>query len=182
MSTQPKRIRIGILGGSFNPPHPGHLFISERSIKELSLTQLWWMVSPQNPLKETDIKASFQQRVELCKDITKDNPKIRIKDYEQRFFRSGKKFYTYNLLKRLNERFKDHEFYFIIGSDSLINFHEWYRYKEIPKLAKIIVYDRPDYKFKTQSSIAAKSISYRFIQGKTMAVSSTDIRKTHLKL
>ncbi len=171
-----KKIKIGILGGSFNPPHLGHLFISEQAIKKLGLKQVWWMVSPQNPLKQANIKDSFMQRIELCEDFTKDHPQIKIKDLESRLFKYNKKFYSYDLLKRLNAKFKDHEFYFIIGADNLTQFHKWYKFKELSKLAKIVAFERPGYKA-SNSKAAIIGIEHQFISGKTVAISSTELRK-----
>jgi nicotinate-nucleotide adenylyltransferase len=172
-----KKIRVGILGGSFNPPHSGHLSISEQAIKKLNLKQMWWIVSPQNPLKNQNIKSSFEQRIKLCQELTKNNPKIKISDIEYRLFKHSKKFYSYDLLKRLSEKFKNYEFYFIIGADNLINFHKWHRHKELAKLANIVVFDRPSYKYKAKNSITAKSgIPYKFINGKTVDISSTELR------
>lgn len=175
--TNTKKIRIGILGGSFNPPHAGHLLISELALKNLNLQQVWWVPTLQNPLKSDDIKGSFEQRVKLCEEITKDDPKIKIKDLEYRFFRNAKKFYTYNLLKRLNEKFKDHEFCLILGADSLVNLHKWHKYKQLDTLAEIAVFNRPGYRQKALNSIAAKNIHFSFYDGKTVDISSTEIRK-----
>jgi nicotinate-nucleotide adenylyltransferase len=172
-----KKIRVGILGGSFDPPHSGHLLISDLAIKKLGLSQIWWIPTLQNPLKSTSIRSSFSARIKLCEELTKNNPKIKVKDLEQRFFRSAKKFYTYNLLKRLNAKFKDHEFYFIIGADSLAGLHKWHRFKELPKLADIVVFNRPGFKQKAlKSKAASHNIHKRFIQDKAIDISSTQMR------
>ncbi len=172
-----KKIRVGILGGSFNPPHSGHLLISELAIKKLGLKQVWWIPTLQNPLKPTDIKSSFSDRLKLSEELTKNNPKIKVKDLEQKFFRSAKKFYTYNLLKRLNAKFKDHEFYFIIGADSLTGLHKWHRFRELPELADIVVFNRPGFKhIALKSKAASQNIHKRFIQDKAIDISSTQVR------
>ena len=168
-----KKIRVGILGGSFNPPHSGHLFISEQAIKKLNLKQVWWIVSPQNPLKNQDIKDSFKQRMALCVELVKNNPKIKITDIEYKLFKHSKKFYSYNLLKRLNEKFKNYEFYFIMGADNLANIHKWHKYKELSKLAKIVVFGRPTYKY---NSSYKNKIEHQFIYGKEIDISSTELR------
>jgi len=172
-----KKIRVGILGGSFNPCHPGHLHISLKAIKQLKLNQVWWVVSPQNPLKSTDIKPSFYKRIEACNAFTKPHRKIKVKDLEYKFFRSAKKFYTYDLLKRLNAKFKDIEFVLLIGADNMEGFHKWKRFKDIPALAEIDAFNRTGYKYKALSSRAARQKLFsRFIDGKTLAISSTELR------
>lgn len=164
-----KKIRVGILGGSFNPPHSGHLLISRLAIKRLGLKQLWWIPTLQNPLKNDDIRASYKKRLELCKKLTENNPAIKVKEYEQE--------YTYDLLKRLNQLYPNYEFFFIMGADSLINFHKWYKYKELHELARIIVFARPGYKNKALKSKAAIQGYYDdFVQEITSDASSTKLR------
>lgn len=176
-----RKIRVGILGGSFNPPHSGHLHISELAIKRLKLKQLWWIPTLQNPLKETNTKASYDSRLKLCSEITKEYPKIKIKDLERVLFSRAKKCYTYNLLKRINKLYPNHEFYFIMGADSLVNFHKWFKFKEIPKLAKLVVLSRKGYNTAAKNCKAANTIPYLFINEKEVDISSTEIRKKVFK-
>ncbi len=171
-----KKIRVGILGGSFNPPHSGHLHISNLAIKRLGLKQLWWIPTIQNPLKNESIKSSYASRIKLCKALTKNNPNIKVKDIERKLFGASKKFYTYNLLKRLKQLYPNYEFYFIIGADSLVSFHKWYNYKKIPELAEIVVISRTGFDKSSNNSKAAKQISYLFLNEQTVDISSTELR------
>ncbi len=170
------RIRIGLLGGSFNPPHAGHLHISTEAIKKLGLTQLWWVVSPQNPLKKPDISSSLEKRMKLCKELTSNNPQIKITDLEKEFFPHAKYFYTYDLLKRLKQKYPAYDFYFIIGADNLISFHRWYKFKEIVRFANLVVFNRPGYKRKALTSKAAQLLPFIFLDEKMVNISSTELR------
>ncbi len=169
--------RTGILGGSFNPPHAGHLHISELAIKHLKLDEVWWIPTIQNPLKEADIKSSYRNRLKLCRALTKENDSIKIKDFEQRYFESARKFYSYNLLKKLNEKYPNREFYFLMGADSFANLDKWYKFAELPKLARLVVFNRPGYKRRALTSKAAKlRMHYKFIDEEPMDISSTSLR------
>jgi nicotinate-nucleotide adenylyltransferase len=132
-------MRIGLLGGSFNPPHAGHIHISEVAIKRLGLDYVWWMVTPQNPFKTSSETPPFEQRLEWCQTITKQHPKLIVSDLEQRFGT----FRTVASLKNLNRRFAGVEFVFLIGSDLVKQFSRWEKWRDIPKLAPIAIIPRP---------------------------------------
>ncbi len=176
-----QKLIIGVMGGSFNPPHEGHLHISELAIKELALNKLLWLVSPQNPIKSEKPLYSFNERIKLCKELVGQNSKIEISDLEQKFSPSSRKFYTYNFLKRFKDKFPQYEVKLILGADNLINFHKWYRYKEIPELADIIFFSRPDesgdLKYKALNSRFGKSGEYKFINSRMIKISSSELRK-----
>jgi nicotinate-nucleotide adenylyltransferase len=172
-----KTIKIGILGGSFNPPHSGHVHISNLAIKNLKLHQVWWVPTLQNPLKSGDISNNYFQRIDLCKKLTAQNNRIKIKDFEHKFFKYSKNFYTYKLVKRLRQIYPSYEFYLIVGSDNLENFHRWYRVKELSKLVKLIVFNRGSNKYKALKSRAGQQKLYlNFINCKKVNISSTEIR------
>jgi nicotinate-nucleotide adenylyltransferase len=172
-----KTIKIGILGGSFNPPHLGHVHISNLAIKNLNLHQVWWVPTLQNPLKSGDISNNYFQRIDLCKKLTAKNNKIKIKDFEYKFFKNFKKFYTYNLIKRLKNIYPQYDFYLIVGSDNLENFHRWYHFKELSKLVKLIVFNRGNNKYKAlKSSAGQQKLYFNFINCKKIDISSTEIR------
>ncbi|PIR32637.1 MAG: nicotinic acid mononucleotide adenylyltransferase, partial [Alphaproteobacteria bacterium CG11_big_fil_rev_8_21_14_0_20_44_7] len=104
-------MKIGLLGGSFNPAHAGHLYISEVAIRQLGLQQLWWLVSPQNPLKSTTDMMSFEKRFESAQKIAR-HPKIIVSDIERRLGTQ----YTADTLSALRRRFRGDKFVWIMGA------------------------------------------------------------------
>jgi nicotinate-nucleotide adenylyltransferase len=171
-----KNLRIGLLGGSFDPPHKGHVTISNISIKKLNLHYLTWVVSKKNPFKKKPV-SNVKSRIKLSKKITK-NVKKKVKvEYFDKLVNSSK---SYDLLKFLKKFNKSSKYFFIIGADNFINFHKWYKWKEIPKFAKIVVFDRENYSKKALNSIASKKLRKRdweFIFFKKINISSSKIRK-----
>ena len=150
--------RIGLLGGSFDPPHRGHLYISLEAKKILQLDEVWWLVTPQNPLK---IKkpATYQERLKNCKMISKNNP-IFIKEIEKRI--SSK--YTYQSLDYLINHYSNIKFFWLMGSDNLINFHKWQKWKQIFKEISIVVFKRHGYNVKALKSISHKTfLNYKIV-------------------
>jgi nicotinate-nucleotide adenylyltransferase len=165
--------KIGLFGGSFDPPHQGHLEISKISIKKLSLDKLYWCVTKQNPLKNKTF-FTLSNRIKKSKIITNKIKKIKIKFFEDKI-KSGR---TIDLIKYLNKKEKKNEFFLIIGSDSLINLHKWKKWKLLTKLIKIVVFSRKDYDVKAKRSVTVKSVKkIIFIKNKPINVSSTQIRK-----
>ncbi len=125
-------MRIGLLGGSFNPPHKGHLHISKTALKTLNLDAIWWLVTPQNPLKTTIKAPAIEKRIKLCKDII-DHPKIIVTGIEQDF----KTTYSYATIRKLKTSFPNTQFAWITGMDNAHNLHQWENWKEL--LADICV-------------------------------------------
>ena len=113
-------LKIGLLGGSFNPAHCGHLHVSEVALKRLDLDYVWWLVSPQNPLKSTIGMAPLENRLKWCADEAL-NPRIRVIDIESEL---GTR-YTIDTLAALKRRFADVKFIWLMGSDNLKNFRRW---------------------------------------------------------
>jgi nicotinate-nucleotide adenylyltransferase len=132
-------MRIGLLGGSFNPPHNGHIHISETAIKRLGLDCVWWLVTPQNPLKPPSDTPPQDQRLEWCRDIARTHPKIVVSDLE----RDLESYRTHTTLRALRRRFPGVDFIFLIGSDLVPQLPRWYRWKDIPKEAPIAIIRRP---------------------------------------
>lgn len=130
--------RIGLLGGSFNPPHIGHLTISEEAIKRLNLDLVIWLVSPQNPLKELNVKDTLDKRIGLSKQLVKDNSSIIISDFERDL---GSNF-TIDTIRYLKANFQDKQFVWLMGADNLLNFHKWKNWKEIIDSVTIAIFDR----------------------------------------
>jgi len=163
------------LGGTFDPPHEGHLNISKIAIKKLRLDKLIWVITKKNPLKEKPY-LSISIRKKLSKNLTKKEKKISIK-YLDNLVKSKN---TFNLLNFLLKKEKKIKLYFLIGADSLINFHKWKNWKKIPELAKIVVFARPTYSIKALNSIAAKKLKKKdwiYLNYKKINISSSLIRK-----
>ena len=167
--------KIGILGGTFDPPHEGHLNISKIAIKKLKLNKIIWLITKQNPLKKKPF-LSVNIRKKLSKSLVKKNKKISIR-YVDDLVKSKN---TFNLLKFLLKKEKKIKLYFLIGADNLVYFHKWKNWKKIPKLAKIVVFARPNYSTKALSSIAAKKLKkedWIYLNYKKINISSSLIRK-----
>ena len=168
------KIRIGILGGSFDPAHNGHLAISKEAIKRLKLKKIIWAITQKNPLKKKS-KTSISDRIKECKKIIKSNNLIKIKFYEK-IISSNKTINLINYIKRNTNC----EIFFLMGADSLINFHKWHKWKMIAKKCNLIVFDRHGYKKKSLNSISFKRLkgkSLKFIEFNKVNISSSQLRK-----
>ena len=169
-----KKDKIGILGGSFDPAHKGHLAISKEALKRLKLKKIIWAITRKNPFKKVS-NVSLLTRIKYCKKLINKNNFIKVKFYED-IIRSNK---TINLIKYLN-RNKKNEIYFLMGADNLINFHKWHRWKTISQKCNIIVFDRHGYKKKSLNSTTFKRLnkkSLKFIEFNKVNISSSQIRK-----
>ena len=167
-----KKIKIGILGGTFDPPHKGHVYISKIALKKLKLKKLIWAVTKKNPFKKEPF-LSLSLRIKLSKKITKEEKKISIKCFDNKF----KSINTYNLIKKFKEKNKNSKIFFIIGADNLVNFHKWGNWKKIPELAKIVIFPRKNYSFK---QIIYKKLNKKdliYIKSKKINISSSLIKK-----
>ena len=165
--------KIGILGGSFDPAHQGHLEISKITIKKLSLNKLYWCVTKKNPFKKKTI-FSLSERIKKSKVTTNKIKKIKIKYFEDKIKSTN----TIDLIKYLKKKHKKTIFFLIIGSDNLINFHKWKEWKLLAKLTKIVVFSRKDYDIKAKKSDTIKKVKkIIFIKNKPINISSTQIRK-----
>ena len=146
--------RIGLLGGSFNPAHEGHLHISREALKRLKLDQVWWLVSPQNPLKKKDELADYAERFTHAQYVARD-PRIKVLDLERR---EGL-YYTIDSLRHLTARYPQMQFVWLMGADNLAGFHRWRSWREIAKLLPIAVLDRAPYALKALAGPFARSFS-----------------------
>ena len=143
--------RIGLLGGSFNPAHRGHLNISLAALDRLGLNQVWWLVSPQNPLKPTSGMAAYETRFASA-EAWANHPSIRVSHFE----RDHGTRYTADTLRALNEAHGEHDFVFLIGADNLIQFHRWRHWRQIFRRIPIAVFPRPSYSIRALKSLAAR--------------------------
>ena len=168
------KTKIGILGGSFDPAHKGHLAISKEAIKKLKLKTIIWAITEKNPLKKKS-KTSISDRIKGCKKIIKSNNAIKIKFYEK-IIKSNKSVDLINYLKKK----KHYQIYFLMGADNLIEFHKWYKWKIIIKNCNIVVFDRHGYKKKSLSSVSFKKLkgkNLEFIEFNKVNISSSQLRK-----
>jgi nicotinate-nucleotide adenylyltransferase len=135
------RQRIGLLGGSFNPAHAGHLAISVEAVKRLRLDRVWWLVSPQNPLKPTDQTADLEQRLAAARTVA-DDPRIGVTDLERRI---GTR-YTVDTLGWLARRSRA-RFVWLIGADNMAQLPRWRRWQRLVRMVPIAVFDREPYSY-----------------------------------
>lgn len=185
-----KGMQIGLFGGSFNPPHAGHALVAEIALRRLALDQLWWMVTPGNPLKNAGELAPLAERIRLSEDIAAD-PRIKVTAFEAAF----RVRYTADTLALVRSRNPGVEFVWVMGADSLRDFHRWQRWREIAMTFPIAVIDRPGSTLSYLSSVVAKTFDYArvdetdaprlarmkapawtFIHGPRSTLSSTAIR------
>ena len=171
-------MKIGLLGGSFDPPHAGHIGISLEALNLLKLDEIWWLPTKQNPLK-SDKSSDFDKRLKLCQQITKNESKIKVKDLEKNL----ESIYLIDLLEEIIKKNPKNEFFLIIGSDNLINFHLWHRWKEIVSLIKIAVFERTNYikeAKKSKTAIFCQELDKKdqliFAKNQKYNISSTIIR------
>ena len=171
---KPRNKSVGILGGSFDPPHKGHLAISKIAIKKVKLDRVLWAVTKKNPFKENPFY-SLSQRIKLTKKITRNVRKIQIVHLDK-IIKSSR---TINIINYLIKKKKQKNIFFIIGSDNLITLHKWKSWKKIVKLSKLIVFSRKGYDRKSKKSIVARYLKNKiiFINNKPITISSTKLRK-----
>ena len=181
---------VGLLGGSFDPPHRGHIYISLEAKKILSLDQLWWLVTPQNPLKIRR-PATYEERLLNCNNFVKNHPII-VKEIEKKI--NSK--YSYYTIKYLLHHYSNIKFYWLMGADNLVNFHQWQNWKQFFNQISIVIFKRYNYNSAALKSIASQTFanfqieskqlshmkfislpSWVFVQNKEIKISSTEIRK-----
>ena len=143
------RCRIGLLGGSFNPAHGGHRHLSMEAIRHLGLDGVWWLVSPQNPLKQTDGMAPLAERMASARRTAR-HPKLMVTDLETRLGTV----YTADTLRKLTRLFPHVRFVWLMGADNLVQISRWERWHEIFKTVPIAVFARPSYCLKALASEA----------------------------
>ena len=165
---------VGLLGGSFDPAHKGHLEISKIALKKLKLKEVYWVITRKNPFKKKAFY-SLDERVKYAKEITKSQKKIKT-IYLDNIIKSSR---IIDAINYFIKKKKIKNIFFIIGSDNLIRFHKWKNWKKIVKLVKLIVFSRNGYDRKGMKSIVVKNFKNRiiFIKIKPISISSTKLRK-----
>lgn len=182
--------KIGLFGGSFNPPHEGHLNLCDLALKRLELDQIWWLVTPGNPLKDVSQLAPLETRLALCKAMI-PHPKIKVTAFEA----SYKVRYTADTLRIVKQKRPRNDFVWLMGADNLADFHRWQDWREIANMMPFAVIDRPGSTLSYHSALASIALSkYRvdeadagllshmkppawtFLHGPRSSLSSTQLR------
>jgi nicotinate-nucleotide adenylyltransferase len=148
--------RIGLFGGSFNPPHLGHRAIALAALKALKLDEIWWLVSPQNPLKDPRETSDFEKRLAQTRAIA-NHPRFVVTDLEARLGTRT----TAETLASLGPMLRQGRFVWIMGADSFAGLHRWNRWKELPARLPLAVLDRPGQSLKALTSPAARLLARR---------------------
>jgi nicotinate-nucleotide adenylyltransferase len=183
-------LKVGLFGGTFNPPHDGHKLVSSIALARLGLDQVWWLVTPGNPLKENGGLPPLEDRMAAARRLA-DHPRIVVTGVEAQI---GTR-YTYDTIKYLTERCPRVSFVWIMGADNLASFDRWQHWRDIAALVPIAVIDRPGSTLKAVHSPAgawlsrhridesdskllagAKPPRFVFIHAKRSDLSSTELR------
>lgn len=188
------KMRIGLFGGSFDPPHEGHLLVSRVALRRLNLDRVWWLVSPGNPLKDTRHLAAIEKRMAAARALERD-PRVAVTGLEAMI---GAR-YTFETLQYLTRRCPGARFVWLMGADNLLQFHRWRNWEKIARLMPIAVIDRPDATLKAAGAKAARRFAaarlkeerasrladlrppaFVFLHGPRIAQSSTALRRGHI--
>ncbi|WP_411816905.1 L-histidine N(alpha)-methyltransferase [Hyphococcus sp. DH-69] len=162
--------KIGILGGSFNPAHSGHREISIAALERLGLDAVWWLVTPGNPLKDSNVYAPYEERLKMARAVS-DHPDIVVSDFEKRHGLT----YTVDTLEALQADNSNCVFVWLMGADGLENFHKWKDWKKIAALAPMAVFARPGYQDGALSGPAAKELAaFRLNADQAESLTSND--------
>ena len=165
---------IGLVGGTFDPAHRGHIAITKIAIKKFKLSKVFWIVTKKNHFKNNPYYY-LSKRLKKAKNLAKGIKKIQVIHLDKRVNSSR----SINIINYLINRKKLKNIYFIIGADNLINFHKWKDWKKIVKLTKLIVFSRKGYDRKGSKSTVTKYYKNKitFIKNRPIVISSTKLRK-----
>lgn len=188
--------RVGLLGGSFNPAHEGHRHISLEALKRLQLDEIWWLVSPQNPLKNIDGMAPLETRLEEAKRVSRSS-KIRVTDIEAKLDTR----FTVDTLTMLKNSFINTSFVWLMGADNLLQIPKWREWESLFYSVPVAVFNRSSYSQKALAGTAARQFAkfrlgehvatelaecappaWVFIQTEPHPASATQIRRTKVKM
>lgn len=146
--------RIGLMGGSFNPPHEGHVHVTEIALRRLELDRLWWLVSPGNPLKDVSALPPLEDRIAISRGIAKD-PRIEVTGFEAALGTP----YTASTLSFLAGRYPKTRFVWVMGADNLAQLHRWRDWRQLVATMPVAIVDRPGWRLKALASPAAKALA-----------------------
>jgi nicotinate-nucleotide adenylyltransferase len=166
---------VGILGGSFDPPHRGHVEISKISLQKIGINKIIWIITKKNPFKKKTF-FSLKQRIQKSKNILKGLKKIEVLYLDDKIKSSR----MINVVNYLRNTMNQKDLYLILGSDNLLRFHKWTSWKKIVKLTKLFVFSRKGYDKKSKESIVVKYLNKKniiFAKNKLINISSSTIKK-----
>ncbi len=188
--------RIGLLGGSFNPPHAAHRLITHTALRRVGLDAVWWVVSPGNPLKSHGDLAPLEKRLTLCEEMAAVDPRIKVTSFEADLPSA----YTAATLSFLSLRYPEVHFVWLMGADNLVTFHHWQHWRDIASTMPMVIVDRPNWRHKALAGPAGRWLAPHFINeerahllpsltppawtlltGRLSNLSSTAIRAAHRK-
>ncbi len=158
-------LRIGLLGGSFNPAHKGHRAISIQALNRLQLHQVWWLVSPQNPLKDPGENSPYEKRLARARAV-EAHPRIEVSDLEQRW---GCR-YTIETVSLLRDRFAAHDFVWLMGADNFAQLHHWEDWTDIMEQMPVAVFNRPGHLLRATASPAAQRYAQARVPNRSAAI------------
>ena len=163
-------VRTGIFGGSFNPIHNGHISLARQLREKAGLDEVWLMVSPQNPLKQSSDLLDDNLRMQMARLAVEGQEGIIASDYE---IHLSKPSYTWNTLQNLSKDYPDREFVLLMGGDNWSLFDKWYHYEDILKNYQIVIYPRRDCPLNS----IEKTLSPQIVEAELLDISSTEIRQ-----
>lgn len=163
-------MRIAVYSGSFNPVHNGHLAIAQKVIDQAGVDELWFLISPQNPLKKNSDLWPENDRLSMVKLAIEDKPRMKASDYE---FHLPRPTFTINTLDSLKSDFPQHDFVLLMGGDNLSIIHQWYHYQRILDDYGLIVYPRPGY----ATDLFKDDPNVQIITAPFIPISATGIRQ-----
>lgn len=162
-------MKIGLYFGSFNPVHIGHLIIADHIANHTDCSQVWLVVSPQNPLKPSSVLLNEYHRLHLVNLAIEGNSKLKVSDIE---FKLPKPSYTIDTLAYLKEKYPDHSFVIILGSDSFQNLPRWKNFRQLIDNYEFLIYERPEHPV-----INMHEAKCTIVKAPLLQISSTEIRK-----
>ena len=167
---------IGIFGGSFDPPHKGHVKITKIALKKIKLFKIYWIVTKKNPFKKKT-KFSLKERIARSKKLMKKTKNVEILYIDDKIKSSR----MINIINYFVKRKKKNDLHLIVGADCLLDFHKWTSWKKIVKMVKLVVFSRKGYDKKSNNSVVVKYLKMKniiYIKNKHINISSTSLRKS----
>lgn len=163
-------IKTGIFGGSFNPIHFGHIALARQILDKSDLEEIWFVVSPQNPMKSADSLADDETRLKLVKAALEGEDKLVASDYE---FKMPRPSYMYDTLTAMRTDYPERQFTLLIGGDNWVKFHHWYRWEDILREFRIIIYPRKGAEI--DNNVLPENVE--IVNTQLYDISSTEIRE-----
>tara|TARA_B100001564_G_C20658019_1_gene680198 strand:+ start:2270 stop:2809 length:540 start_codon:yes stop_codon:yes gene_type:complete len=171
-----KKNYLGIFGGSFDPPHKGHVEISKIALKKINFKKIYWIITKKNPFKKKPF-FSINQRVAKSKSATKSIKRVKVL-YLDKKIRSSR---TIDVINYFIKTKKERNLCLILGSDNLLTFHKWTSWKKIVKVSKLVIFSRKGFDKKSKDSIVVRYLNKKniiFIKNKHINISSSKIKKS----